>query len=115
MISIEDLLARTARLCMDLDSGSQVPAKHACDFLRLLPPADIADVEQAWQDHRKPSHPSAFVAAADLLQELIVTRKDLQIVPAYSDDVQATCSRCEPAEGFPLADRAEVHSLLGYS
>jgi hypothetical protein len=114
VISTEDLLARTARLCMDLAVNAPLPAKHARDFLRLLPLADTGDVELAWQDHRKPNHPGSFAAAADLLQELIATRRDLQIVPAYSHDVCVTCSRCEPTRAFPLADAADVHSLLGY-
>jgi hypothetical protein len=49
-----------------------------------------------------------------MLQNLIVTRTDLQIVPAYSQDVLATCSRCERTNDFPLADATQVLSLLGY-
>ena len=94
MISNEDVLARTARLCMDLAVNAQLPAKHARDFLRLLSLADSGDVEPAWQEHRKPDHPGLFASSASLLRDLIATRKDLQIEPAYSKDVLARCSRC---------------------
>jgi hypothetical protein len=114
MVSVEDLIARTARLCMDLRAGEQMPAKHARDFLRVLPLADRDEVEPAWQEHRKPNHPRSFVDAANLLQDLIGARRDLQIVPVYSQDVSATCSRCKPTQAFPLADATRVLSLLGY-
>jgi hypothetical protein len=114
IISIEDLLARTARLCMDLAVDTPLPAKHARDFLRLLPLADTVPVEPAWQDHRKPNHPHSFAVTAGLLQKLIVSRSDLQIVPPWSHDVRATCSRCRPTNAFPLADAEDVHALLGY-
>jgi hypothetical protein len=113
-ISMEDLLARTARLCMDLAANVPLPAKHARDFLRLLPLLDSGGVEPAWQDHRKPKHPGSFAAASHLLQELIATEEDLQIELARSQDLRATCSRCEPTDAFPLADAATVLSLLGY-
>ena len=114
IVSMEDLIARTARLCMGLTAQEQLPLKHAQDFLRLLPLAGCDEVEAAWQDHRKPNHPGSFAAVAGMLQNLIVTRTDLQIVPAYSQDVLATCSRCERTNDFPLADATQVLSLLGY-
>lgn len=114
MIALEDLIARNARLCMDLRAGEQVPEKHARDFLRLLPLADREAVEPVWQENRKPNHPVSFTDAANLLQDLIGTRRDLQIVPAYSQDVSAICPRCQPTQAFPLADATSVLSLLGY-
>jgi hypothetical protein len=114
IVSIEDLVARTALLCMDLAEDAPIPAKHAQDFLRLLPLVEIADVETVWHDHRKPHQPPSFNATALLLRKLIATRKDLQITPVYSQDVTAACSRCQATHAFPLADVGVVRSLLGY-
>jgi hypothetical protein len=114
VVSIEDLAARSARLCMDLASGGQVPAKHARDFLRMLPLVEVDAMDAIWQEHRKPNHPPSFAAAAMLLLDLISTRKDLQIVPQYSLDARARCSRCQESETFPLVQAGRVLSLLGY-
>jgi hypothetical protein len=53
LIALEDLLARSARLALDLATGVSIPAKYAADFLRL---AEInpCGMEIAWQDQRKP-------------------------------------------------------------
>jgi hypothetical protein len=114
MISIEDLIARTARLCMDIAAGDSLPMKRADDLLRMLPLAGCDEVEPVWREHRKPNHPESFAEATVLLRELFVTRKDLQIEPVYSHEAFAACSRCESTDGFPLADAADVLSLLGY-
>jgi hypothetical protein len=114
LISIEDLTARTARLCMDLANNMPIPAKHARDFLRLLPLADVKAVEPVWQEHRKPMHPDSFRAAADLLMQLIATHPDLQIIPRYSCDTNESCPRCEGTASFALAAPERILSLLGY-
>lgn len=114
IVSIEDLISRTARLCMDLAAGKELPLKHAQDFLRLLPLVRCDQVVAVWQEHRKPNHPQSFAAVADLLQNLIGTRTDLQTVPRYSQDIHVPCSRCESTDHFPLAQAADVLSLLGY-
>ncbi|MGA9668536.1 MAG: hypothetical protein WBQ94_04965 [Terracidiphilus sp.] len=114
IISIEDLTARTARLCMDLACGTLMPAKHAHDFLRLLPLVEISVMGPVWQEHRKPDHPLSFAETANLLTRLIDTRKDLQALAPYSHDASQHCSRCEATADFPLADPRRVLSLLGY-
>jgi hypothetical protein len=114
LISVEDVLARTARLLLDLRAGVQVPAKHASDFLRLANLMPSSEVEVAWQDHRKPDHPGTFYEANALVRSLIATHRHLLIVPQYSKDVTQTCSRCKPSETFPLAEPQLVLSLLGY-
>jgi hypothetical protein len=114
VIALEDLAARTARLATDLAFDRPTPAKHARDFLRLLAMVEAEQVEPAWLDHRKPAHPATFREAAALLTELIARRPDLQIIPAYSHDTAAACSRCQSTPRFPLADPARVLSLLGY-
>ena len=60
LISLEDLTARTARLVLDLAEGIPVLSKHARDFLGFVNLVDKAEVETAWQDHRKPNHPMTF-------------------------------------------------------
>ena len=46
IVSVEDLLARTARGLLDLASGVAVPSKHAADFWRLAQLAKPAEVER---------------------------------------------------------------------
>lgn len=114
IVAIEDLTARSARLCMDLAFGEAMPAKHTRDFLRLLPLVEVNAMEPVWREHRKTQHPESFAETAALLRELIVSRKELQIVPVYGRDVHAHCARCEDSKSFPLADAGRVLSLLGY-
>jgi hypothetical protein len=114
LISLEDVLARTARLLLDLDRGVPVPVKHAHDYLRLLELVRPSDVETAWRDHRKATHPSTFSETNALLQMLIPARRNLLIAPEYSKDTSAICPRCTPHSCFPLADANVVLSLLGY-
>jgi hypothetical protein len=114
LISREDVLARTARLLLDLRWSVPVPAKHANDYLRLNKLMHPSDVEVAWKDHRKPDDPVTFHEANPLVQGLIATHRDLLITPDYSKDVTRICSRCVPTAAFPLADPNLVLSLLGY-
>jgi hypothetical protein len=114
VVSLEDLVARNARLCLDLAVGTPMPAKHARDFLRLLPFADMAAMDSVWQEHRKPNHPPTFAEAAELLAELIPHRSDPQIAVQYSQDVDRQCGRYEATAEFPMAGAEQVFSLLGY-
>ena len=114
VISLEDLVARTARLILDLAEGVPVPSKHASDFLRLTELVDPSQVEIAWQDHRKPKHPASFAESNRLLQHLILTRAQLLITPHYSHDTKEQCPRCEPTAAFRLADPNLIVALLGY-
>jgi hypothetical protein len=114
MISVEDLAARTARLCMDLASGTQVPAKFARAFLRLLPLVERGGLDAAWRDHRKPDHPGSFAETTNLIFDLIAQRNDLLIMPVYSQDTNEICTRCESTDAFPLADASRIRCLLGY-
>ncbi len=113
MIALEDLVARAARLTLDLASGTPVAAKYAGDYLRLAELVEPAQVETAWQDQRKPSHPQTFRDVYDRLPGLIMARPDLLMTPGYSSDPIA-CPRCLPASSFRLADPQVVFSLLGY-
>lgn len=114
LISGEDVVARAARLLLDLRSGIPAAAKHASDYLRLAQLMQTSDLEFAWQDHRKPEHPVMFRDANMLVRGLIATHRNLLITPDYSKDATQICSRCVPTTAFPLADPHRVLSLLGY-
>jgi hypothetical protein len=114
LIAVEDLMARTARLVMDLAGGVPVPEKHGRDFLRLIKFVDAVAVETVWQEHRKPNHPTSFAEVRELLQEMILIRQDLLITPQYSTDVAEVCPRCKPTSTFQLAHPQSTLSLLGY-
>lgn len=114
IVSIEDLVARAARLTLDLAERLPVPSKHARDFLRLMELVAPADVETAWQDHRKPNQPVNFAEANSLLRDLIPAHRELLVTPDYSNDTDKVCTRCKPTSAFPLASPNVVLSLLGY-
>jgi hypothetical protein len=112
--SMEDVVAHEARLLLDLDESVPVAAKHADDYLRLAELVKSSNMETAWQDHRKPTHPMTFGETNRLLKELIATRRNLLITPDYSKDAAEVCRRCVGTSPFQLADPKVVLSLLGY-
>ena len=114
LISLEDLIARLARLTLDLAGQAETPAKHALDFLRLVELVDPKAVEAAWCDHRKPAHPATFKETSSLLHEVIATRSDLLITPDYSKDATMVCPRCVNTGRFRLADPSALRTVLGY-
>ena len=114
VVSLEDLVARAARLLLDLAEGTPVVSKHASDYLRFLESVGSERIESAWQDHRKPTHPATFRETQGVLQDLILTRASLLIAPNYSQDPSQVCPRCAPTRSFQLADPNVVLSLLDY-
>ena len=114
VVAREDLIARTARLSLDLANGVPVPAKHAADFLLLSTMLGPRDAQSAWSDHRKPDQPESFGEVRKILTELISNQRDLLVTPEYSKDVHARCERCMPTATFPLADPRAILSVLGY-
>jgi hypothetical protein len=114
VISVEDVVAYEARLLLDLDASVPVPAKHADDYLRLAELVKSSNMETAWQDHRKPTHPMTFGETNTLLKGLIATRRNLLISLEYSKDTAEICPRCVRTSPFQLADPNVVLSLLGY-
>lgn len=114
IVALEDLMARTARLLLDLASGLPVPAKHAADFLRLSAMPGLRDVQPAWRDHRKPDQPESFTEVSKILSELIPRQRELLVIPEYSQDTQTKCVRCMQADSFPLADPHVILAVLGY-
>lgn len=114
VISVADVIAHEARLLLDLDASMPVPAKHAADYQRLVELVKSSDMETAWQDHRKPTHPMTFGETNRLVKRLITARRNLLISPDYSKDASEICPRCVPIPPFQLADPKVVLSLLGY-
>ena len=114
VVSIEDLVARHARLNWDLVEGKPVAPKYARDLLRLLALVEADEIEQVWQEHRKPHFPVSFREAVSQLRAAIASRAELLLAPTYSTDVLAVCARCKDADGLPLAEASAVLSLLGY-
>jgi hypothetical protein len=112
LISLEDLTARTARLVLDLAEGIPVLSKHARDFWGLVNLVDKAEVETAWQDHRKPNHPMTFQETISLLDYLIPTHQDLLVTAKYSKDTEGVCPRCSPTPTFQLANPNVILSLF---
>jgi len=113
LISGEDVVARAARLLLELRGGVPVAAKHGNDYLRLEKLMQTSDLEVAWQDHRRPGHPVTFREANTLARGLIASHHNLLITPDYCKDATQICSRCVPTTVFPLADSHLVLSLLG--
>jgi hypothetical protein len=114
VVSLEDLVARAARLLLDLAEGRPVASKHARDYLRFIESVSSERIEAAWQDHRKPMHPATFRETKGVLQDLILTSASLLIAPNYSQDPNQVCPQCAPRRSFQLADPKVVLSLLGY-
>jgi hypothetical protein len=114
VVALEDLIARAARLSLDLANGVPVPAKHAADFLLLSTMLGRRDAQSAWCDHRKPNQPESFAEVRKILTELIPNQRNLLVSPEYSKDVHARCERCMPTAAFPLADPRAILSVLGY-
>ncbi len=114
IISLEDVVARCARILCDLALGIPVAAKHAADFLRLVGFVDSEVVETAWLDHRKADQPPTFRSARTMVERSLADARDLLITPEYSKDPSQVCERCVPTDGFELADARLVLSLLGY-
>jgi hypothetical protein len=113
LIAIQDLLARNARLALDLAGGVPIPSKYAADFLRLAE-TNPGGMETAWQDQRRPNHPATFEEAKRLLRALIPQSPHLLITPEYSKGTSQVCGRCANHSAFALANPSEVLGLLDY-
>jgi hypothetical protein len=113
IISMEDLLARMARLTLNIVYGETVPAKHARDFFRLSKLANLECMEKVWPYHRRENHPATFRKAHELLRDLVPYRQELLTTPAYSTAFE-TCKRCIPTPYFQLADPKRLFSILGH-
>jgi hypothetical protein len=98
----------------DLAEGVPVTSKHAVAYMRLAELVDPSNVEAAWQDHRKTTHPKTFHETAAVLHNLIPARSSLLVKPEYSKEIPVLCPRCVDTPPFRLADARLVLSLIGY-
>ena len=114
MVSLQDLIARHARLNWNLMEGKPVAPKYARDFLRIVNLVPTGEIEGIWQEHRKPECPESFAGAVFQLRRVIASRPELLISPTYSTDVEKVCPRCRDVEAFPLADPRRILAVLGY-
>lgn len=114
MVSLQDLVARHARLNWDLMEAKPIAPKYTRDFLRLTEFVTTDEVESIWQEHRKPQTPESFAETLVQLHRVIASRQDLLVPPRYSTDVDEVCRRCQATEGFPLTDPRRILSILGY-
>jgi hypothetical protein len=113
-VSLQDLVARHARLSWDVMEGRPVAPKYARDFLRLIELVTTDDIERIWQEHRKGQSPESFAEPALQLRRTIASRSELLIAPAYSTNVHEVCPRCQATGGFRLCDPCQILYILGY-
>jgi hypothetical protein len=114
MVSLQDMVARHARLNWDLMEGKPVAPKFARDFLRMLEFVTTEEIEPSWREHRKPQSPASFEETTWQLRHGIASRQDLLIPPTYSTNADEICQRCRATDAFPLTDARQVLSILGY-
>ncbi len=114
MASFHDLVARHARLNWDLAEGKPLAPKYARDFLRMAALVSAGEIQSVWQEHRKAACPDDFAEALSRLRAAIRSRPELLIAPAFSTNPRLVCGRCQPANGFPLAEPERILSMLGY-
>jgi hypothetical protein len=112
-VSLQDLVARHARLNWDLVEGRPVDPKYGRDFLRLIELVRTEEVEPIWQEHRKSQSPESFAETALQLRRTIVSRSDHLV--HYSSEADEGCPRCQGGTAFPLCDPRQILSILGYS
>ena len=113
-VSLQDLVARHARLNWGLVEGRPVAPKYARDFLRLMDLVTTGEVERIWQEHRKSQSPESFAETALQLRRMIASRSELLIPPTYSTNIDEVCRRCQGRGAFPLCDPRQILSILGY-
>jgi len=114
MVSLQDLVARHARLNWDLVEGRSIDPKYARDLERMLDLVSTHEVEDIWQEHRPTTSPEEFGEALSRVREAIAARPELLVPPAYSTNPQEICPRCENSEELPLTDPARILKLLNY-
>jgi len=114
VLSPEDLIARLARIVLQISRGIPVAPKYAYDLVRLLEVFHPAQVELAWLDHRRPEYAINFQRACRLAFDLIKSRQQLLVNPEYSKRIDEECLRCVPQGRFHLVDPEKMMSIMGY-
>lgn len=114
LLSLEDVEAAHARVCWDLMEGKRVDPKYARDFMRMVGLVQPDEIEDLWQEHRKPECLESFAETARELRGAIASNPELLAPVARLIDVGKVCPRCQGTEAFPLAEAGQVLSILGY-
>jgi hypothetical protein len=114
VISLQDMVAKLARINWDLMETKPAAPKYARDLLRLLEYVGTDGIESIWSEHRSSQCVESFADTARQLRLVIASRPDLLLSPTYSTDVDEVCKRCQRVEAFPLTDRRQILSILGY-
>ena len=114
VLSLEDVVANTARLLLDLSRGEAVARKHLVDFERLRPGVDIDRMEAVWPDYRRRKDPLSYRTAAAEIGRVTAAHPELLTLPRYGAAMRVACPRCRTMADFPRASAAEVRGLLGY-
>ena len=114
ILSLEDVEAAHALVCWDLMAAKSVDPKYAKDFLRMLALVKSDEIEEVWQEHRKPECPESFAETAWELRGAIASKPELLAPVARLIDASAVCPRCHETEAFRLAEASQVLSILGY-
>lgn len=114
ILSLEDVEAAHAGVCWDLLEGKRVDPKYAKDFVRMLDLVKSDEIENVWQEHRKPECTASFAETARELRAAIASKPELLAPVARLMDVSAVCPRCHGTDAFRLAEASQVLSILGY-
>jgi hypothetical protein len=113
VISLEDLVARTASLVLGhLRKGHAIDVKHARAFRRLSGLGDPAKMDAAWRDHRQSERESFHDAERDT-HKLLARHPELIIREQYSTEIR-TCSKCQDIGPFQRALPESIVKALGY-
>lgn len=114
VLSLEDLVANSARLLLDLRRGAAVPRKHLVDFGRLRRDIDIERMNVVWPDYRRDDDPLDYRTAVSDIDRLVAAHPARLIVSRYGSDASTACPRCRTRVGFPRASAEQVRGVLGY-
>jgi len=114
IVSLADVEAAHALVCWDLMLEKKVDPKYARDFLRMLALVKSEEIEEVWEEHRKPECPEDFRETVTELRGAIALKPELLAPVTRLIDTSAVCARCQGTEAFRLAEASQVFSILGY-
>ena len=113
-VSAEDLRARvTAHVCRSLERGTAIDQKYVDTFFALSNAGEPQLLAEAWSDHRESICGTIWEASA-MAQDLLSANPQLVVKEHYGLEC-GPCAKCQPDDGFVLADRELVGSILGYT
>lgn len=114
VVSSEDILAKLLAVIYPLTKGECVDPKYLEHFNSLYSIADLKQEREIWLDYRKEDQPLDFDNAREAVYESVEARAELIKKPDYCQGVEFICHWCSESDLFPIADRHEIYSILGY-